>query len=75
MEKLIIHPKHIEFQILADKFGNVIHLGGTGLFCATKKSEDDGGMPLPYYKRKLRTTMGNAAVKAAKATGYKCWYH
>ena len=42
MEKLILNPKHIEFQILADKYGNVIHLGGKRLLRTTKKSKDDG---------------------------------
>ena len=42
MEKLILNPKHIEFQILADHFGNVIHLGEKRLFNSKKKPKDDG---------------------------------
>jgi len=70
MEKLIIHPKHIEFQILADKFGNVIHLGERDCSVQRRNQKMMEECPCPIISEKLRTKMGNAAVKAAKATGY-----
>ncbi len=41
IEHFVEHPRHIEFQILADSHGNVVHLGRTGLFDSAKSSEND----------------------------------
>lgn len=70
MEKLIIHPKHIEFQILADKHGNVIHLGERDCSVQRRNQKMMEEAPSAFMSKELRTEMGNAAVKAAKATGY-----
>lgn len=70
MEKLIINPKHIEFQILADSFGNVIHLGERDCSVQRKNQKMLEEAPSYLMSQELRTKMGNAAVKAAKATGY-----
>ena len=46
IERFVVNPKHIEFQILADSFGNVIHLGEAGLLHSKKSSKDDRGSSL-----------------------------
>ena len=70
MEKLIINPKHIEFQILADSHGNVIHLGERDCSVQRRNQKMMEESPSALVTKELRTKMGNAAVKAAKATGY-----
>ena len=70
MEKLIINPKHIEFQILADSFGNVIHLGERDCSVQRRNQKLMEECPSPVISKELRQKMGDAAVKAAKATGY-----
>ena len=70
MEKLIINPKHVEFQILADKYGNVIHLGERDCSVQRRNQKIMEESPCAIMSSELRSKMGNAAVKAAKATGY-----
>lgn len=70
MEKLIINPKHVEFQILADKYGSVIHLGERD--CSTQRRNQKlmEESPCAAMTKELRLKMGSAAVRAAKASGY-----
>ena len=68
--KLILNPKHIEFQILADSFGNVINLG-EGMFYPKKKSKNDRRITLYFLTDALREEMGQVAIKAAKACNYE----
>jgi acetyl-CoA carboxylase biotin carboxylase subunit len=70
MEKLIVNPKHIEFQILADTFGNAIHLGERDCSVQRRNQKMMEEAPSPLMNKELRKIMGGAAVKAAKATGY-----
>ena len=70
MEKLIINPKHVEVQILADKHGNVIHLGERDCSVQRRNQKLMEESPCAVISKELRNKMGNAAVKAAKATGY-----
>ncbi|MDD4113962.1 MAG: biotin carboxylase N-terminal domain-containing protein, partial [Herbinix sp.] len=70
MEKLIINPKHVEFQILADKHGNVIHLGERDCSVQRRNQKLMEESPCAVISKELRIRMGNAAVKAAKTTGY-----
>lgn len=70
MEKLIINPKHVEFQILADKHGNVIHLGERDCSVQRRNQKLMEESPCAIMSNELRTRMGNAAVKAANVTGY-----
>ncbi|NLO09848.1 MAG: acetyl-CoA carboxylase biotin carboxylase subunit [Clostridiales bacterium] len=70
MEKLIINPKHVEFQILADKHGNVIHLGERDCSVQRRNQKLMEESPCAVMSKELRIRMGTAAVKAAKATGY-----
>lgn len=70
LEKLILHPKHVEFQILADKFGNVVHLGERDCSAQRRNQKMMEESPCPVLGKELRNRMGNAAVKAARAAGY-----
>ncbi|MBP1753772.1 MAG: hypothetical protein H6Q59_170 [Firmicutes bacterium] len=70
IEKLIIHPKHIEFQILADNHGNVVHLGERDCSVQRRNQKMIEESPSAIMTSELRNKMGSAAVKAAKATGY-----
>ncbi|MDF2486603.1 MAG: hypothetical protein K0R46_2771 [Herbinix sp.] len=70
IEKLIIHPKHIEFQILADSHGNVVHLGERDCSVQRRNQKMIEESPSAIMTPELREKMGGAAVKAAKATGY-----
>jgi acetyl-CoA carboxylase, biotin carboxylase subunit len=70
IEKLIVNPKHIEFQILADSFGNVIHLGERDCSVQRRNQKMMEEAPSAIMSQELREKMGYAAVKAAKATGY-----
>ena len=71
MEHFVQHPRHIEFQILADEYGQCDPSGRAGLFHPEKPSEDDRGIALSRaLSEELRQKMGEAAVKAAKAAGY-----
>ena len=70
LEKLIINPRHIEFQILADEFGNVVHLGERDCSIQRKNQKLIEESPCMLLAEELRTKMGDAAVNAAKASGY-----
>ena len=70
MEKFIINPRHIEFQILADNHGNVIHLGERDCSVQRRNQKLIEESPSPALSAELREKMGNAAVTAAKAAGY-----
>ena len=63
--------KHIEFQILADKYGNVIHLGERDCSIQRNHQKLIEESPCPAISEALRKEMGEAAVKAAKASGYE----
>ncbi len=70
IEKLIIHPKHIEFQILADSHGNVVHLGERDCSVQRRNQKMIEESPSAIMTPELRRRMGLAAVRAAEATGY-----
>lgn len=71
VEKLILHPRHIEFQILADSQGDVIPSGGAGLLHPAEESEADRGVPLPGPHPPAAGGDGQAAVRAARAAHYE----
>ena len=70
MEKLIVNPKHIEFQIIADSHGNVVHLGERDCSVQRRQQKLVEEAPSPALNPKMRDQMGKAAVNAAKAVGY-----
>ena len=70
LEKLVLNPKHIEIQILADSHGNVIHLGERECSIQRKNQKMIEESPSPFVNSKLREEMGAIAVKAAQACNY-----
>lgn len=70
IEHFITHPRHIEFQILADSFGNVIHLGERDCSIQRNHQKMIEEAPSPALSEEQRREMGETAVRAAKAAGY-----
>ncbi len=70
MEKYIQNPKHIEFQILADNYGNTIHLLERDCSIQRRHQKLIEIAPSPSMNKDLRRKMGVVAVAAAKAAGY-----
>ena len=71
IEKLIVNPHHIEFQIMADQHGRVIHLGERDCSLQRRNQKVIEECPSPIVSTALRKKMGNAAVKLAKSVGYQ----
>ncbi|WP_303872257.1 acetyl-CoA carboxylase biotin carboxylase subunit [Eubacterium ramulus] len=71
IEKYIEDPRHIEFQILADKFGNVISLGERDCSIQRRHQKMVEESPSAALDDKLRAQMGEVAVRAAKAAKYE----
>jgi len=70
LEKFVLNPKHIEFQILADKYGNVVHLGERD--CSIQRRNQKVIEEAPsMINDDLRNRMGEAAVMAAKSVNYE----
>jgi acetyl-CoA carboxylase, biotin carboxylase subunit len=70
LEKFIEKPRHIEIQILADNYGNVIHLGERDCSIQRRHQKLLEEAPSPALTQKLRDQMGHAAVAAAKSINY-----
>jgi acetyl-CoA carboxylase biotin carboxylase subunit len=70
IEKFIQEPRHIEFQILADRFGNIAHLGERECTIQRRYQKLIEEAPSPRLTAELREAMGSAAIKAAKAVAY-----
>lgn len=70
MEKYLTGMKHVEVQILADKHGNVIHLGERDCSVQRRRQKLIEEAPCPILTSELRTKMGEAAVRAAEAVNY-----
>ena len=71
IEKYIEKPKHVEFQIMADKHGNIIHLGERDCSIQRRHQKVLEEAPCEAISPKLRKKMGETAVKAARAVGYE----
>jgi acetyl-CoA carboxylase, biotin carboxylase subunit len=70
VEKYLARPRHIEFQILGDKFGNVIHLGERDCSVQRRHQKLIEEAPSPAMTPDLRERMGSDAVRGAKAIDY-----
>ncbi len=71
IEKYVKDPKHIEFQIIADKFGNVVQLGERDCSIQRNHQKVIEESPCASLNEKLRKEMGETAVRAAKAAHYE----
>ncbi|MDD3404288.1 MAG: acetyl-CoA carboxylase biotin carboxylase subunit [Hespellia sp.] len=70
IEHFVQHPRHIEFQILADNYGNVIHLGERDCSVQRNHQKMIEESPSAAISEEKRKEMGEAAVKAARAANY-----
>ncbi len=71
IEKFIENPRHIEFQILADQQGNVVHLGERDCSIQRRHQKLIEEAPSPFVNEDLRQRMGEAAINATKAADYE----
>jgi acetyl-CoA carboxylase biotin carboxylase subunit len=71
IEKLIENPRHIEFQIVADSKGNIVHLGERDCSIQRRNQKIVEECPSPFLTDSLRKNMGRASIKLAEAVGYQ----
>ncbi len=71
MEKFVEEPHHIEFQIIGDQYGKVVHLSERDCSIQRRHQKLVEECPSPFMTKSLRTKMGRAAVKAGKAINYE----
>ncbi|HHV63559.1 MAG TPA: acetyl-CoA carboxylase biotin carboxylase subunit [Peptococcaceae bacterium] len=71
LEKYIEEPRHIEFQILADNYGHIVHLGERDCSIQRRNQKVIEEAPSTVLSPKQREKMGEAAIRAAKAVGYQ----
>jgi acetyl-CoA carboxylase biotin carboxylase subunit len=71
LEKLIENPHHIEFQILADKFGKIVHVGERDCSIQRRNQKLLEEAPSPFITPATRKAMGRAAIKLAHAVEYE----
>ena len=70
MEKFLVAPRHIEFQILADEHGNVIHLGERDCSMQRRHQKVIEEAPAPGIPQEIRNTIGERCVEACRKIGY-----
>ncbi len=71
IEKFIVDPRHVEVQVIADHFGNIVHLGERDCSLQRRNQKMIEECPCPVMTPSLRRAMGEAAVRAAAACGYR----
>ncbi len=70
LEKFIENPRHVEFQVLCDNFGNIIHLGERDCSLQRRHQKLIEESPCPVLTKSQRKKMGDAAKRLCKAAGY-----
>ena len=70
LEKMIVNPRHVEFQILGDRYGNYIHLGERDCTIQRRRQKLIEETPSPKMTEIMRKKMGEAAKNIVKAAGY-----
>lgn len=70
LEKAILNPRHVEIQVLADRYGHGVHLGERDCTVQRRHQKIVEEAPSPAVNAELRAQMGAAALKLVKATGY-----
>ena len=70
LEKVIVNPRHIEIQLMADEHGNVVYLGERECSLQRRHQKVMEESPSPFMDDELRRRMGEMAVKAARSAGY-----
>lgn len=71
IEKYIINPRHVEFQVLADQFGNVVHLGERDCSIQRRHQKLLEEAPSPVVTPEIREKIGNIILKAIRKIGYE----
>jgi acetyl-CoA carboxylase biotin carboxylase subunit len=71
LEKYLVAPRHIEFQIFGDRFGRVVHLGERECSIQRRHQKLIEESPSPAVDADLRARMGEAAIRAGKAVSYQ----
>src|SRR6202021_3428497 len=71
MEKFLEKPRHIEFQVLADNYGHVVHLGGRDCSMQPRHQKVIEEAPAPGITARQRRLMGERCVEACRAVGYR----
>ncbi|MGH8598365.1 MAG: acetyl-CoA carboxylase biotin carboxylase subunit [Gammaproteobacteria bacterium] len=71
MEKYLDHPRHIEFQVLADSYGNCVHLGERDCSMQRRHQKVIEESPAPGLDAVTRSRMGSRCVEACLAIGYR----
>jgi len=71
IEKLVLNPHHIEFQVIADQHGNFIHLGERDCSMQRRNQKIIEECPSPLLSPELRQRMGEASVNLIRAIGYE----
>jgi acetyl-CoA/propionyl-CoA carboxylase biotin carboxyl carrier protein len=71
VEKLILDPRHVEVQVLADSHGNVVHLGERDCTIQRRHQKLVEETPSPAVGEELRQRIGSIGVEAARACGYR----
>lgn len=70
VEKYLEEPRHIEIQVLGDKYGNIVHLGERDCSLQRRHQKLLEESPSPFVDEPMRQEMGRVAVKAARSAGY-----
>ncbi len=71
IEKFLVNPRHVEIQILADSYGNVVHLGERDCTVQMRHQKIIEESPSPAVDQVLRERMGEAAIQLALSIGYE----